>query len=39
MISVSFVDEARWLLTVDTFGEVTVQKRVLHAQLVHRPVT
>jgi len=31
------IDEARWLLAVDSLLKMSVKKRVLHVQLVNRP--
>jgi hypothetical protein len=31
------IDETRWLLTVDSLVELTVEEGVLHVQLVNRP--
>jgi len=31
------IDEARWLLAVDSLLKMSVKKRVLHVQLANRP--
>jgi hypothetical protein len=31
------IDEARWLLAVDSLLKMAVKKRVLHVQLANRP--